>query len=144
MYAYVVTHLLDNNPSIKRHVFPNCTDKLLNMMTMIFYCSSSYQSLLQIITMVSRDVRHVDAVSDEQSNFLPVPTKKSHPVPTYQTQILQYISNHFRDAHPEAFKKDVESLTAMRRDWVEAKADIHPEIVKGLMRYVTQEERGQS
>jgi len=57
-------------------------------------------------------------------------------VPTYQTQILGYISNHFRDAHPEAFKKDVETLAGLRRDWVEARADIHPEIVRGLMRYV--------
>lgn len=69
-----------------------------------------------------------------KSNFLAVPTKTAHPVPTFQAQILGYISNHFRDAHPEAFKKDVEALTRMRKDLVEAKADTHPEIVKGLMR----------
>ena len=78
----------------------------------------------------------LDHAADNQSNFLPLPTKKAHPAPTYQTQILSYISNHFRDAHPDAFKKDVEALTAMRRDWVEAKADIHPEIVRGLLRLV--------
>jgi len=78
----------------------------------------------------------LDHAADNQSNFLPLPTKKAHPAPTYQTQILSYISNHFRDAHPDAFKKDVEALTAMRREWVEAKADIHPEIVRGLMRLV--------
>jgi programmed cell death 6-interacting protein len=58
-------------------------------------------------------------------------------VPTFPTQILGYISQHFRDAHPEAFKKDVEALSGMRRDLVETKADLHPEIVRGLMRYVS-------
>lgn len=71
-----------------------------------------------------------------QSNFLAVPTKRAHPLPTFQTQVLAYISNYFRDAHPDAFKKDVEMLVGMRKEWVESKADIHPEIVRGLMRWV--------
>ena len=75
-------------------------------------------------------------MANGQSNFLPVPTKKSHPVPNFTTQILAYISNHFRDAHPDAFKKDVDTLAGLRRDWVEIKGDLHPEIVRGLMRYV--------
>lgn len=66
-----------------------------------------------------------------------MPTKRAHPLPNYQSQVLGYISNHFRDAHPDAFKKDVEALVGMRKDWVEAKADVHPEIVRGLMRYAT-------
>lgn len=76
----------------------------------------------------------VETYPDIQSNFLPVPTKKAHPVPNFQSQILAYISNHFRDAHPDAFRKDVETLTGMRRDLVEVKGDLHPEIVRGLMR----------
>lgn len=57
-------------------------------------------------------------------------------MPNFTTQILAYISNHFRDAHPDAFKKDVDTLAGLRRDWVEIKGDLHPEIVRGLMRYV--------
>ena len=69
-----------------------------------------------------------------QSNFLPVPPKRANPLPIFAQHLLNYISSHFRDAHPEAFKKDVEALVAMRREWVEPKADAHPEIVRGLMR----------
>ncbi|WWD19366.1 pH-response regulator protein palA/RIM20 [Kwoniella shandongensis] len=72
------------------------------------------------------------------SNFLPVPTKKATPLPTFSSHLLSYISTHFRDAHPEAFKKDVESLIAMRKEWVEPKGEAHPEIVRGLMRYHAQ------
>lgn len=69
-----------------------------------------------------------------QSNFLPVPPKRAVSIPNLSQSLLSYITNHFRDAHPEAFRKDVEALVAMRRDWVETKAEAHPEIVKGLMR----------
>ncbi|WWC71251.1 pH-response regulator protein palA/RIM20 [Kwoniella pini CBS 10737] len=72
------------------------------------------------------------------SNFLPVPTKRALPLPSFSQHLLNYISTHFRDAHPEAFKRDVESLVALRKEWVEAKAEGHPEIVRGLMRYHAQ------
>ncbi|WOO78376.1 pH-response regulator protein palA/RIM20 [Vanrija pseudolonga] len=72
------------------------------------------------------------------SNFLAVPSKTAHSVPNSSQQLLQYISQHFRDAHPEAFKQDVQTLVNMRRDFVEPKAETHPEIVKGLMRYNAQ------
>ncbi|KAK6911000.1 pH-response regulator protein palA/RIM20 [Kwoniella mangroviensis CBS 8507] len=72
------------------------------------------------------------------SNFLPVPAKRALPLPSFSQHLLTWISNHFRDAHPEAFKKDVEALVAMRKEWVEAKAEGHPEIVRGLMRYHAQ------
>ncbi|OCF35794.1 pH-response regulator protein palA/RIM20 [Kwoniella heveanensis BCC8398] len=73
-----------------------------------------------------------------QSNFLSVPAKRANPLPSFSQHLLTYISTHFRDAHPEAFKKDVEALVAMRKEWVEAKAEGHPEIVRGLMRYHAQ------
>ncbi|WWC90377.1 pH-response regulator protein palA/RIM20 [Kwoniella dendrophila CBS 6074] len=72
------------------------------------------------------------------SNFLAVPTKRALPLPSFSQHLLNYISTHFRDAHPEAFKKDVEALVSMRKEWVEAKAEGHPEIVRGLMRYHAQ------
>ena len=70
-----------------------------------------------------------------QSNFLPIPPKRAEPLPTLPQHLLNYISTHFRDAHPEAFRKDVEALVKMRRDVVETKPEAHPEIVKSLMRY---------
>ena len=69
-----------------------------------------------------------------QSNFLPVPAKRADPLPSFPQHILNYVASHFRDAHPEAFRKDVETLTAMRRELVESKAEAHPEIARGLMR----------
>ncbi|WRT68722.1 pH-response regulator protein palA/RIM20 [Kwoniella shivajii] len=72
------------------------------------------------------------------SNFLPVPAKRALPLPSFSQHLLNYISTHFRDAHPEAFKRDVEALVAMRKEWVEAKAEGHPEIIRGLMRYHAQ------
>jgi programmed cell death 6-interacting protein len=53
-----------------------------------------------------------------------------------RTQLLTYITNHFRDAHPEAFDKDVDALVALRKEFVEPKADAHPAIVLGLLRWV--------
>ncbi|WVW85259.1 pH-response regulator protein palA/RIM20 [Kwoniella bestiolae CBS 10118] len=72
------------------------------------------------------------------SNFLPIPAKRALPLPSFSQHLLNYISNHFRDAHPEAFKRDVEALVSMRKEWVEAKVEGHPEIVRGLMRYHAQ------
>ena len=69
-----------------------------------------------------------------QSNFLPIPAKKATALPALSQNLLEYISSHFRDAHPEAFRKDVEALVGMRKEWVESKAEAHPEIVKGLMK----------
>ncbi|WVR09313.1 pH-response regulator protein palA/RIM20 [Kwoniella sp. DSM 27419] len=75
---------------------------------------------------------------DAESNFLAVPAKRAAPLTNFSQQLLTYISTHFRDAHPEAFKKDVEALVSMRKEWVEAKAEGHPEIIRGLMRYHAQ------
>ena len=61
-----------------------------------------------------------------------MPNKQATPIPTFSQQLLTYISSHFRDTHPEAFKKDVEQLVAMRRQWVEPKIEAHPEVAKGL------------
>ncbi|EIW68315.1 hypothetical protein TREMEDRAFT_63488 [Tremella mesenterica DSM 1558] len=72
------------------------------------------------------------------SNFLPIPTKRAEPLPAFSGHILTYISHHFRDAHPEAFRKDVDVLATMRRELVEPKAEAHPEMTKGLMRYYAQ------
>ncbi|ODN73147.1 pH-response regulator protein palA/RIM20 [Cryptococcus amylolentus CBS 6039] len=72
------------------------------------------------------------------SNFLDLPTKTATPQPTFAKHLLDYISTHFRDAHPEAFKQDVDILVSMRRDWVEAKSEAHPEVVKAYMRYHAQ------
>ena len=71
-----------------------------------------------------------------QSNFLPIPSKRALPLPNLSSQLLTYISNHFQDGHPEAFRKDVDALVGMRKELVEAKAEAHPEVVKGLMRQV--------
>ncbi|ORX38229.1 BRO1-like domain-domain-containing protein [Kockovaella imperatae] len=72
------------------------------------------------------------------SNFLPIPSKRATPLSNLSSQLLSYISNHFRDAHPDAFRKDVDTLVGMRRELVETKPEAHPEIVKGLMRYHAQ------
>lgn len=71
-----------------------------------------------------------------QSNFLPIPTKAATPLPSFAKHLLDYISAHFRDAHPEAFRKDVDVLVGMRKDWVEAKLEAHPEIIRAFMRLV--------
>lgn len=65
-----------------------------------------------------------------------MPSKQAQPIPDFSKHLLQYISAHFRDAHPDAFKRDVEALVGMRREWVEPKVEAHPEIAKGLMKYV--------
>lgn len=69
-----------------------------------------------------------------QSHFLPVPTKRATPLPDLPTQLLNYISTHFRDTHPDSFKKDVNALVSLRKDWVEPKGEMHPEFIRGLMR----------
>lgn len=71
-----------------------------------------------------------------KSNFLPLPTKRSVAIPDLGPKLLSYITTNFRDAHPEAFKRDVEQFVTLRREWVEGKGEAHPEGVKGLMRYV--------
>lgn len=75
--------------------------------------------------------------SQQQSNFLPLPTKRATPILDLGPKLLSYITNNFRDAHPEAFKRDVEQFVALRREWVEGKGEAHPEGVKGLMRWVS-------
>ncbi|GMK55878.1 hypothetical protein CspeluHIS016_0209340 [Cutaneotrichosporon spelunceum] len=72
------------------------------------------------------------------TNFLAVPSKQALPLPDLSKHLLQYISSHFRDAHPDAFRRDVDSLVGMRREWVEPKTETHPEIAKGLMKYHAQ------
>ncbi|KAL7422504.1 pH-response regulator protein palA/rim20 [Cryptotrichosporon argae] len=72
------------------------------------------------------------------ANFLPIPPKRADPLPTFAQQLLTYISTHFRDAHPDSFKADVNALVAMRKEWVEPKAEAHPEIAKGLLKYHAQ------
>ncbi|BEI84836.1 hypothetical protein CcaverHIS002_0502370 [Cutaneotrichosporon cavernicola] len=72
------------------------------------------------------------------TNFLAVPSKQALPLPDFSKHLLQYISGHFRDAHPDAFRRDVDSLVAMRREWVDPKTEAHPEIIKGLMKYHAQ------
>ncbi|ORY32117.1 BRO1-like domain-domain-containing protein [Naematelia encephala] len=72
------------------------------------------------------------------SNFLQIPPKRANPLPSFSQQLLSYISHHFRDAHPEAFREDVDTLVGLRKEWVEPKAEAHPEIVRGLMRYYAQ------
>lgn len=73
-----------------------------------------------------------------QSNFLPLPYKRAGPIPDLGPRLLSYITTHFRDAHPEAFRRDVDQFVALRREWVESKGEAHPEGVKGLMRYHAQ------
>ncbi|OWZ77273.1 pH-response regulator protein palA/RIM20 [Cryptococcus neoformans Bt85] len=72
------------------------------------------------------------------SNFLPIPTKAATPLPSFAKHLLDYISAHFRDTHPEAFRKDVDVLVGMRKDWVESKLEAHPEIIRAFMRYHAQ------
>lgn len=74
--------------------------------------------------------------SSPQPPFLAIPTKRASALPELPNQLLNYISTHFRDTHPEAFKNDVNVLVGMRKEWVEPKNEAHPEIVRGLMRYV--------
>lgn len=74
--------------------------------------------------------------SPSQSNFLPIPTKRADPLPNLPTQLLSYITTHFRDTHPEAFRKDVDALVQLRKEFVEPKSDAHPAIVQGLLRWV--------
>lgn len=71
-----------------------------------------------------------------QSNFLAIPVKRADPIPDFGPKLLAYISEHFRDAHPDAFRKDVDTLWKLRREFVEPKADAHPAVVTGLMRFV--------
>ncbi|WVQ79570.1 pH-response regulator protein palA/RIM20 [Cryptococcus sp. DSM 104549] len=78
------------------------------------------------------------AANTPQSNFLPVPTKTALPIPSFSKHLLDYISTHFRDTHPEAFKQDVETLVALRKDWIESKSEAHPEIIRAYMRYHAQ------
>jgi programmed cell death 6-interacting protein len=75
--------------------------------------------------------------SFNQPPFLAIPTKRASPLPELPNQLLSYISTHFRDTHPEAFKNDVNALVGMRKEWVEPKNEAHPEIVRGLMRLVS-------
>ncbi|RSH85698.1 pH-response regulator protein palA/rim20 [Saitozyma podzolica] len=72
------------------------------------------------------------------SNFLPIPTKRADPLPNLPSQLLSYITTHFRDTHPEAFRKDVDALVQLRKEFVEPKSDAHPAIVQGLLRYHAQ------
>ncbi|EJT53233.1 hypothetical protein A1Q1_07157 [Trichosporon asahii var. asahii CBS 2479] len=72
------------------------------------------------------------------TNFLPIPSKQATPLPELSQHLLDYISSHFRDAHPEAFKRDVGSLVGMRKEWVEPKSEAHPEVARGLMKYHAQ------
>jgi programmed cell death 6-interacting protein len=65
-----------------------------------------------------------------------VPNKQATALPTLSKQLLAYISAHFRDAHPDAFKGDVDQLVAMRRQWVEPSIEAHPEIARGLTKWV--------
>jgi hypothetical protein len=73
--------------------------------------------------------------ADLKSHFLPVPTKRATPLPNLSSQLLSYIQTHFRDTHPDTFKKDVNDLVSMRKEWVESGGEVHPEIIRGLMRY---------
>jgi hypothetical protein len=74
--------------------------------------------------------------STSQSNFLPIPTKRADPLPNLPSQLLSYITTHFRDTHPEAFRKDVDARVQLRKEFVEPKSDAHPAIVQGLLRWV--------
>lgn len=71
-----------------------------------------------------------------KSNFLPLPPKRANPLPNLPTQLLSYIGQHFRDAHPEAFRKDVDALVKLRKEFVEPKAEAHPAVISGLQRFV--------
>ncbi|WVO14605.1 pH-response regulator protein palA/RIM20 [Cryptococcus depauperatus] len=72
------------------------------------------------------------------SNFLEIPTKIALPLPTFSQHLLDYISTHFHDTHPESFRKDVETLAMMRRDWIESKTECHPEFVRAHIKYYAQ------
>jgi programmed cell death 6-interacting protein len=65
-----------------------------------------------------------------------VPGKQASSIPDLSSHLLAYISSHFRDAHPDAFRRDVDTLVGMRREWVNPKAEAHPEIAKGLIKWV--------
>lgn len=69
-----------------------------------------------------------------QSNFLAIPVKRADPLSDFGSKLLAYISEHFHDAHPDAFRKDVDTLWKLRKEFVEPKADAHPAVITGLMR----------
>lgn len=65
-----------------------------------------------------------------------MPSKQGSPIPDLSSHLLAYIASHFRDAHPDAFKRDVDTLVGMRREWVNPKVEAHTEIAKGLIKWV--------
>jgi hypothetical protein len=85
----------------------------------------SHQTPQQPFTMSSR------------TNFLSIPPKRTVPLPELPSKIRAYISEHFRDTHPDAFARDIEELVKLRR-WSEGKdgPEVHKEVVVGLLRSV--------
>jgi hypothetical protein len=73
-----------------------------------------------------------------RTNFLAIPPKRTVPLPDMPAKIRDYIAEHFKDTHPDAFARDIEQLVKMRRSWCEGKEgpEVHREVVTGLLRLV--------
>jgi hypothetical protein len=69
-----------------------------------------------------------------QKHFLPLPLKRTEAAPELPSRIKNYISEHFRDTHPEAYASDATQLYTLRREWLQGNGgpDIHPTSLDGL------------
>lgn len=70
-----------------------------------------------------------------QKYFLPLPVKRTVPLPELSESIKQYIAEHFKDTHPDTFSHDLNRLSNLRREWVEGERgpEVHVRVVDGLM-----------
>jgi hypothetical protein len=71
----------------------------------------------------------------DQKYFLPLPLKRTEPCPELPLKLKEYISEHFSDAHPDAFDADASKLLALRREWLQGEhgPDLHVNTLDGLI-----------
>ncbi len=75
------------------------------------------------------------ATAMTSSNILPLPFRRSHPVPLADA-IKRYISTKY-DQHPDMFKRDLEVIDELRRDAINVR-EAHVSGIAKLTKYAGQ------